>query len=170
MTTDSLTDSPRVAVVLLHTPCPPLGCSGASSHRRDARAGSGFTLLELLVVMVILGLLASYVGPRYFAQIGRSEIKTVRAQIDGFEKALEQYRIDTGRFPSTEQGLGALFVKPNNEPKWTGPYLRKAPPPDAWGNAYQYKSPGEHGEFDLFSFGKDGRAGGSGEDADITNW
>lgn len=140
--------------------------AGAPRRRRAA----GFTLLELLVVMVILGLLASYVGPRYFSQIGRSELKAVRAQIDGLEKALEQYRIDTGHFPSTDQGLGALFAKPNNEPKWAGPYLRKPPPPDAWGNAYQYKSPGEHGEFDLFSFGKDGRAGGAGDDADITNW
>ncbi len=131
---------------------------------------TGFTLLELLVVMVIIGLLAGYVGPRYFAQIGKSEVKAVRAQIDGFEKALEQYRIDTGHFPSTEQGLAALVVKPNNEPKWAGPYLKKAPPPDAWGQPYQYKAPGEHGELDLFSFGRDGRPGGSGEDADITNW
>ena len=120
--------------------------------------------------MVIIGLLAGYVGPRYFAQIGRSEIKATRAQIDGFEKALEQYRIDTGHFPSSEQGLAALFSKPNNEAKWTGPYLKKAPPPDAWGNPYQYKQPGEHGEFDLYSFGRDGRSGGSGDDADITNW
>ena len=120
--------------------------------------------------MVIIGLLAGYVGPRYFAQIGKSEVKAVRAQIDGFEKALEQYRIDTGHFPKTEQGLAALVVKPNNEPKWAGPYLKKAPPPDPWGQPYQYKSPGEHGELDLFSFGKDGRPGGSGEDADITNW
>jgi len=137
---------------------------------RSRLGAAGFSLLELLVVMVIIGLLVSYVGPRYFSQIGKSEIKAVRAQIDGFEKALEQYRIDTGRFPNSEQGLGALFTKPNNEPKWSGPYLKKAPPPDPWGNPYQYKSPGEHGEFDLFSFGKDGRAGGSGEDADITNW
>jgi general secretion pathway protein G len=139
--------------------------------RLRSRLGvAGFSLLELLVVMVIIGLLVSYVGPRYFSQIGKSEIKAVRAQIDGFEKALEQYRIDTGRFPNSEQGLSALFTKPNNEPKWSGPYLKKAPPPDPWGNPYQYKSPGEHGEFDLFSFGKDGRVGGSGEDADITNW
>ena len=148
----------------------PTHSSNSAARWSLQRSAAGFTLLELLVVMVIIGLLASYVGPRYFSQIGRSEIKAARAQIDGFEKALEQYRIDTGHFPSTEQGLAALFVKPNNEPKWTGPYLRKAPPPDAWGNAYQYKSPGEHGDFDLFSFGKDGRAGGSGEDADITNW
>jgi len=137
---------------------------------RSRHGVAGFSLLELLVVMVIIGLLVSYVGPRYFSQIGKSEVKAVRAQIDGYEKALEQYRIDTGRFPNSEQGLGALFTKPNNEPKWSGPYLKKAPPPDPWGNPYQYKSPGEHGEFDLFSFGKDGRAGGSGEDADITNW
>ena len=137
---------------------------------RRPKPVAGFTLLELLVVMVIIGLLASYVGPKYFLQIGKSEIKAARAQIDGFEKALEQYRIDTGRFPSTEQGLQALFVKPGNEAKWGGPYLKKAPPPDAWGQPYQYKSPGEHGEFDLFSYGKDGRAGGSGESADITNW
>ena len=137
---------------------------------RRRQSVAGFTLLELLVVMVIIGLLASYVGPKYFLQIGKSEIKAARAQIDGFEKALEQYRIDTGRFPSTEQGLQALFVKPGNEAKWGGPYLKKAPPPDAWGQPYQYKSPGEHGEFDLFSYGKDGRAGGSGEGADITNW
>ena len=142
--------------------------SAVSARARPRSAG--FTLLELLVVMVIIGLLASYVGPKYFQQIGKSQIKTVRAQIDGFEKAFEQYRIDTGHFPSTEQGLQALFAKPNNEPKWSGPYLKKAPPPDAWGQPYQYKSPGEHGEFDVYSLGKDGRPGGSGEDADITNW
>ena len=136
-----------------------------STHRTP-----GFTLLELLVVMVIIGLLASYIGPKYFSQIGKSEVKTAKAQMDGLEKALEQYRIDVGRFPSTEQGLAALFTKPNNEAKWQGPYLKKTAPPDPWGQAYQYKSPGEHGEFDLMSFGKDGRAGGTGEDADITNW
>ena len=149
-----------------NTPTARDGASPNLGHKPVA----GFTLLELLVVMVIIGLLASYVGPKYFLQIGKSEIKAARAQIDGFEKALEQYRIDTGRFPSTEQGLQALFVKPGNEAKWGGPYLKKAPPPDAWGQPYQYKSPGEHGEFDLFSYGKDGRAGGSGEGADITNW
>jgi len=130
----------------------------------------GFTLLELLVVMVIIGLLASYVGPRYFSQIGRSEIKTARAQIDGLQKALEQYRIDTGHYPSNEQGLVALDKAPTSEPDWHGPYLVKRVPPDPWGQPYQYRIPGRNGEFDLFSFGKDGKEGGDGEAADIGNW
>lgn len=136
------------------------------------RAESGFTLLELLVVMVIIGLLVGYVGPRYFAQIGKSEVKTARAQIDAFEKALDQYRIDTGHYPATEQGLGVLVVKPESEPKWAGPYLRKAVPLDPWGNAYVYRLPGERGggDFDLLSYGKDGKPGGTGENADLTNW
>lgn len=131
---------------------------------------AGFTLLELLVVMVIIGLLAGYVGPRYFAQIGKSEVKTARAQIDAFEKALDQYRLDVGHYPSSEQALDALTVRPDNEPKWQGPYLKKKAPPDPWGNKYAYKFPGEHGEFDLYSLGRDGKQGGDGEDADLTNW
>lgn len=130
----------------------------------------GFTLLELLVVMVIIGLLAGYVGPKYFAQIGKSEIKATRAQIDALEKALDQYRLDVGRYPSTEQGLNALMKQPAGETRWQGPYLRKDVPLDPWGMAYQYRQPGEHSELDLFSFGKDGKAGGDGEAADITNW
>lgn len=130
----------------------------------------GFTLLELLVVMVIIGLLAGYVGPKYFAQIGKSEVKVARAQIDALEKALDQYRLDTGHYPSAEQGLAALFARPGNEPKWAGPYLKKDVPLDPWGRPFVYKIPGEHGEFDLLSFGKDGQTGGTGEAADITNW
>ena len=131
---------------------------------------TGFTLLELLVVMVIIGLLAGYVGPRYFAQIGKSEIKTARAQIDSFGKALDQYRLDTGHYPDTEQGLSALMVRPANESKWSGPYLVKSVPLDPWGNSYFYKNPGEHGEYDLLSYGKDGQPGGTDEAADIGNW
>lgn len=134
------------------------------------RRQRAFTLLELLVVMVIIGLLAAYVGPKYFSQIGKSEVKITKAQIDALEKALDAYRLDVGRYPSTEQGLAALEAKPANEAKWQGPYLKKAVPLDPWGKAYQYRSPGEKGEFDLFSFGKDGQAGGEGENADITNW
>ena len=130
----------------------------------------GFTLLELLVVMVIIGLLAAYVGPKYFSQIGKSEVKTTRAQIVGFEKALEQYRVDVGVYPTTQQGLAALIAKPANVDKWDGPYLGKTVPLDPWGRPYVYKSPGDHGEVDLMSLGRDGRPGGEGLDADVTNW
>jgi len=131
---------------------------------------NGFTLLELLVVMVIIGLLAGYVGPKYFSQIGKSEVKSAQAQLDALGKSLDQYRIDTGHYPSTEQGLAALDTRPANEPKWDGPYLKKSVPPDPWGKPYVYKQPGEHGEYDLYSYGKDGQPGGSKEAADITSW
>ena len=148
-----------------------LSISGPNAKTMNlSRLHRGFTLLELLVVMVIIGLLAGYVGPKYFAQIGKSEIKSTRAQIDALEKALDQYRLDTGRYPSTEQGLSALMAQPSGEIKWQGPYLKKAVPQDPWGKPYQYKFPGEHSEFDLFSFGKDGQPGGTAENADITNW
>jgi general secretion pathway protein G len=130
----------------------------------------GFTLLELLVVMVIIGLLAAYVGPKFFSQIGKSEVKAARAQIDALEKALDQYRLDVGRYPSTEQGLAALMARPGSEKKWGGPYLKKAVPDDPWGRPYAYRQPGEHGEYDLSSLGKDGQPGGSGEAEDINNW
>jgi general secretion pathway protein G len=130
----------------------------------------GFTLLELLVVMVIIGLLAAYVGPRFFSQIGKSEVKAARAQIDALEKALDQYRLDVGHYPSTEQGLPALMAQPAGEQKWAGPYLKKALPNDPWGRPYIYRQPGEHGELDLLSYGKDGQPGGTGEAADINNW
>jgi general secretion pathway protein G len=130
----------------------------------------GFTLLELLVVMVIIGLLAAYVGPKYFSQVGKSEIKMAQAQIDALEKALHQYRLDVGSYPLTEQGLMALVNRPSNEPRWQGPYLSKLPPADPWGRPYVYKYPGERAEFDLLSYGKDGQPGGDGEAADITNW
>ena len=128
----------------------------------------GFTLLELLVVMVIIGLLAAYVGPRYFAQLGKSERGTAKAQIESLGKALDAYRIDTGHYPSTEQGLNALVVKPNDESKWSGPYLAKAVPPDPWGRAYVYRSPGTGGDFDLLSYAKDGQPGGEGDGADVS--
>ena len=111
-------------------------------------AARGFTLLELLVVMVIIGLLAGYVAPKYFSQIGKSEVKVARAQIDALEKALDQYRLDVGRYPSSEQGLAALVTPPANEPKWQRPYLKKNVPPDPWGHAYIYRFPGEHGDLD----------------------
>jgi general secretion pathway protein G len=136
---------------------------------RVRRPPAGFTLIELLVVVVIIGLLAGFVAPRYFAQVGKSEVGVAKAQIDALEKALDTYRLDTGHYPSSELGLNALTQRPASEPKWAGPYLRKDVPLDPWGKPYVYKMPGEKGDFDLLSYGKDGQPGGSGENADITN-
>ena len=133
-------------------------------HRRAA----GFTLLELLVVIVIIGLLTAIVGPRYFAQLGKSEQATAKAQIDALSKALDAYRLDTGRYPTNEQGLQALVVKPGDEPKWNGPYLQKKLPADPWGKPYVYRTPGQGGDFDLLSLGKDGQPGGEQENADVS--
>jgi general secretion pathway protein G len=127
-------------------------------------------LLELLVVMVIIGLLAGLVGPRYFAQVGKSQSKTARAQIESLEQALEQFRIDVGRFPTSAEGLQALTAAPSGELGWAGPYLKKAVPNDPWGRAFVYQEPGSHGEMDLVSYGKDGRPGGTGDNVDLTNW
>jgi general secretion pathway protein G len=135
-----------------------------------SRGHRGFTLLELLVVMVIIGLLAGYVGPKLFGQIGKSETKVARAQIDALQKALDQYRIDIGRYPSTQQGLAGLVTRPMDEPRWQGPYLAKAVPPDPWGRPYLYRAPGEHGEYDLQSLGRDGAPGGTGDNADLNSW
>jgi general secretion pathway protein G len=127
----------------------------------------GFTLLELLVVIVIIGLLAGYVAPRYFSQVGKSEIQVARAQIESLEKALDQYRLDMRRYPSAEEGLDALVAKPANAQTWGGPYLKKAVPNDPWGRPYVYRTPGQKSEFELVSYGRDGKPGGTGEDADI---
>lgn len=138
-----------------------------AAHRRRT---AGFTLLELLVVIVIIGLLAGLVAPRFFDQVSKSNTKIARAQIDALEKALDQYRLDIGAYPATEQGLAALNTKPQNVEKWAGPYLKKAVPPDPWGNRYLYKSPGDHADYDLFSLGSDAQPGGSGEAADVNSW
>ena len=129
----------------------------------------GFTLLELLVVIVIIGMLAAYVGPRYFSQLSKSERSTAKAQIESFGKALDAYRLDTGHYPSTEEGLSALFTKPADDAKWNGPYLQKAVPLDPWGKPYVYHSPAQGGgDFDLLSMGRDGQPGGEGDQADVS--
>ena len=137
-------------------------------HPSNVRQSRGFTLLELLVVIVIIGLLAAYVGPRYFSQLGKSERATAKAQIEGLGRAVDTYRLDTGRYPTTEQGLNALNVRPSDEPKWNGPYLQKAVPLDPWGRTYVYRAPGQGGDFDLISLAKDGQVGGEGDAADIS--
>lgn len=138
---------------------------------RNSKDLAGFTLLELLVVLMIMGMLAVFVAPKYFSQIGRSQTQVARAQIDSFEKALDQYRVDTGHFPSNEQGLQALFTQPTSEANWKGPYLRRGIPVDPWGNAYVYKIPSAsvNMDYDILAYGKDGRAGGVGDDADVSN-
>jgi general secretion pathway protein G len=130
----------------------------------------GFTLLELLVVMVIIGLLSAYVGPKVFGQIGKSETKIAKAQIEAIVKGLEQYRIDAGRYPSADQGLAALMVAPAGEAKWAGPYMAKSLPQDPWGRPYLYRMPGERGDFDVLSLGRDAQPGGQGDDADVGSW
>ena len=130
----------------------------------------GFTLLELLVVMVIIGLLAGIVGPKLFKNISKSEVTTARSQIDSFGKAVDTFKIDTGRFPTTEEGLNALVTRPSNSQGWNGAYLKKIPL-DPWHMPYQYKFPGTHGdEYDIYSFGSDKASGGEGDAADIGNW
>jgi len=138
---------------------------------RPHPSNRGFTLLELLVVVAIIGLLAAYVGPKYFSQIGKSEQALAKAQIESFTKALAAYRIDVGAFPSTEEGLAALTQKPAGAAagKWQGPYLTKAVPADPWGRPYIYRVPGAKNDYDLLSYGKDGQPGGTGDAADITS-
>ena len=128
----------------------------------------GFTLLELLVVILIIGLLTAVVAPRFLGQVSKSEITAARAQLDALDKALQSYRIDSGRFPSTSQGLRALVARPADEPRWRGPYLQGDVPLDPWGVPYQYRTPGNAGrDYDLSSFGRDRAPGGSDDDADI---
>ncbi len=130
----------------------------------------GFTLIELLIVMVILGLLAALVAPKMFGKTKGARQKAAKSQISMFETAIDTYRLDVGKFPTTDQGLKALRVKPEGAKKWDGPYLPKEIPLDPWGNPYVYRSPGEHGDYDIISYGADGTPGGEGEDMDIVNW
>lgn len=139
--------------------------------RSRRRAQAGITLIEMLVVVTIIALFAALVGPRMFGQADKAKRTAARAQINSFETALGSYKLDTGTFPTTEQGLNALRVKPDNLPQWAGPYLPQDAPMDPWGHPYLYKFPGDHGdEPDLVSLGADGNPGGEGNNADIVSW
>ena len=135
------------------------------------RVAAGFTLIELLVVLVILGLLAGLVGPRIMDQLGGAKTKTARLQIEDLSATLDLYRLEVGRYPTTSEGLQALIEAPAGASRWNGPYLKKELiPKDPWDNDYQYRSPGEHGDFDLYSLGADNAPGGEDESQDIESW
>ena len=134
------------------------------------RCSKGFTLVELLVVMAIIALLAALVAPKIFPKLGKGKTSAAKAQIELLGQALDQYRLDTSHYPTTEQSLQALLTNPGEE-KWQGPYLKKnILPKDPWDRPYNYQSPGTHGDYDLYSYGRDGQPGGEGEDQDILRW
>ncbi len=145
-----------------------MDCHGELNHRR-ARQG-GFTLIEILIVVFIIGLLAALVGPQLFKRVGGAKQKMARTQIEVLGTALDTYRLDVGQYPSSDQGLAALVTQPDGIETWDGPYLRKEVPADPWGSPYIYRSPGEHGEYDLLSLGADKAEGGEGENQDVASW
>jgi general secretion pathway protein G len=139
-----------------------------SQKRKES---NGFTLIELLIVMVIIGLLAAFVVPKFIGRIGESKQITTKAQIELLSTALEMYRLDTGKYPPQGEGLKALINKSGEVNNWKGPYLKKnVIPKDPWGAEYVYKHPGEHGDYDILSYGADGNEGGTDEDADVVSW
>ena len=140
--------------------------SGPARRRRG-----GFSLIELLVVLVILGLLAGLVGPRVMKYLGGAKTDSAKLQIEDLGAALDLYRLEVGSYPTTEQGLDSLVSEPEGVTGWNGPYLKKSfVPPDPWGNDYEYRFPGEHGEYDIVSYGADGQPGGEGESGDVVSW
>jgi general secretion pathway protein G len=137
---------------------------------RKKQREAGLTLIELMIVLFILGLLAALVAPRLMGRVGKAKQKTAQVQMQLLGTALDLFHLDVGRYPTTEEGLKVLKEKPNNLPGWGGPYMDKAIPNDPWGRPYVYKSPGEHGPYDLSSLSADGAQGGDGENRDINNW
>ncbi|OGR04558.1 MAG: type II secretion system protein GspG [Deltaproteobacteria bacterium RIFOXYD12_FULL_50_9] len=138
--------------------------SGRSGHQQ-----AGFSLIEIMIVMIIIGLIASLVGPKMFGQLGKAQTKTAKAQVEMLMTALDAYRLDVGSYPAGSEGLEALIKNPGND-KWSGPYLAKDVPLDPWNNPYHYQNPGEHGEIDVYSYGRDNKPGGEKEDADAVSW
>jgi general secretion pathway protein G len=139
-------------------------------EEKAERRERGFTLVEILVVIIIIGLLAALVGPKLFGKVSGAKLKAAKAQIELFGTALDAFRLDVGRYPTAEEGLNALREKPSGAEAWQGPYLPKEIPSDPWSRPYVYKSPGEHGDYDLVSLGLDGAEGGEGENQDVVSW
>jgi len=132
---------------------------------------AGFTLVEILVVITIIGLIMALVGPRVLNYLAESKVKAARIQVESFSSSLDLFYLDAGRYPTTSEGLGALAQRPGGIDAWNGPYLRTgAVPNDPWGRPYIYRSPGEHGPYDIVSLGSDGQQGGTGTAADIESW
>ena len=145
--------------------------SGIRKRQKRARGEGGFTLIEILVVIAIIALIMSLVGPRVLNYLGESKVKAAKIQIQSFGSALDLFNLDTGRYPSTGEGLTALVQSPGTIPTWNGPYLKGGVlPNDPWGKTYVYRSPGEHGPYDIMSYGSDGQEGGTGTAADIASW
>ncbi len=169
--------SPGVQSSTSNPPILPIPTMIRRSHRRVYRhrpVRSGFTLIEILVVIVVIAILATLVAPNIFQHVGAAKGATAKSQIEMLGAALDAYRLDNGRYPTTEQGLASLWEKPQIDPpaNWRGPYLRKPVPPDPWGRPYNYMAPGQVNPqgYDLLTLGADGKPGGDGEDADITSW
>ena len=141
------------------------------ANKKLRRSNGGFTLIELLVVLVILGLLAGIVGPNIIGKTETANIQSTKTQVENLSAALDMYRLEVGRYPTSSEGLEALIEAPPGADRWKGPYLKKKIiPKDAWGNEFHYDSPGEHGAFDLYSYGPDNAQGGDGDNADIVSW
>jgi len=143
---------------------------GEEMELRIRSGNRGFTLIEIMIVVIIIGLLAALVAPRLFGKLSTAKLSSAKAQIELLGTALDTFRLDTGRYPTTEEGLKALREKPSGVENWSGPYLPKEIPLDPWKKSYIYKSPGEHGEYDLISYGLDGVEGGDGENQDVVSW
>jgi general secretion pathway protein G len=143
---------------------------GEEMEMRIRTGERGFTLIEIMIVMIIIGLLAALVAPKFFGRLSTAKLSSAKAQVELFGTALDAFRLDTGRYPTTEEGLKALREKPSGVENWSGPYLPKEIPLDPWKRSYIYKSPGEHGEYDLLSYGLDGVEGGEGENQDVVSW
>ena len=141
-------------------------CAAYAKRTRQA----GITLIELLVVMVIIALFATIVGTRVGRNVDKAKHVAAKSQISEYESALDQFKLDVGRYPTSEEGLQALRTRPMNAPNWDGPYLKKELQNDPWGHPYVYRFPGTHGDLDLLSYGADGQEGGEGDNADIVNW